>query len=94
MFSIKHTTLLTSMIYFQWDDEPNTAYKELYKKFVRTPVIWNGKKVDTEATYDDPTQLFPDSYVEYIGIQYGKEKDTTASMIYYEQKQNFESLMF
>ena len=65
----------------QWE-EPSDEYKKLYGTFVRTPVRWDEKKmkVDPEATYDDPTLVFPNSYVEYIKVLYG-EDDTTASMI-------------
>ena len=67
----------TLMINFplQWD-EPNENYQKLYKTFLRTPIRWDGDKLmpDPEATYDDPKKIFPDSYVDYIGILYGKEK--------------------
>ena len=66
----------------QWE-EASDEYEKLYGTFVRTPVLWNDKKkeVDPEATYDDPTLVFPNSYVEYIKVLYGEEDDTTASMI-------------
>ena len=65
------------MIFFalQWE-EPSDAYNKLYKNFVRTPIIWDeeSQQVDPKATYDDPRKLFPDTYVDYIEILYGKEK--------------------
>ena len=54
---------------------------EFYRKFIRTPVRWENGEVNPKATYDDPKKLFPDSYVDYIGVQYGKEEDTTKGMI-------------
>ena len=75
-------TLQLIDFYLQWE-EPSDEYNKLYGTFVRTPVRWNEAKmeIDPEATYDNPTQVFPKSYVEYIEVLYGKEDDTTASMI-------------
>ena len=63
----------------QWK-EPSEQYNNLYRTFVRTPVRWNGTGVDDKATYDDPKQLFPDDYVDYIELVYGREEETSASM--------------
>ena len=74
----------------QWQ-EPTNIYKEdIYRKFIRTPVVWDEKleAVNLEATYDNPRDLFPNSYVDYIEILYGKEKDTTTSKIRFSKKLN------
>ena len=68
---------------------PPTEYytNNLYGKFIRTPVVWdpnlgdNGD-IDQNAEYDDPKDVFPDTYVDYIQILYGKDtKRTTSSRI-------------
>ena len=64
----------------QWNDAPNEAYEKLYKTFVRTPVRYKENKVDEEAVYDDPKDIFPNSYVDSKEIQYGKEDPKTKSM--------------
>ena len=73
------------MIYFalQWA-EPTVEYKKLYKSFVRTPIKWNEEKqqVDPKATYEDPRKLFPNTYVDYIEILYGKEKKKKSMISY------------
>ena len=67
----------------QWPEPSNTYKEDIYRKFIRTPVEWDEdlEAVDLEATYDNPKDIFPSSYVDYIEILYGKEKDTTASKI-------------
>ena len=72
-YGIQTETLMINFP-FQWV-EPKENYKKLYKTFLRTPVRLDGQNnVDPEATYDDPKKIFPDSYVDFIGILYGKEK--------------------
>ena len=78
------------MFQLQWNDENTENYEELYRTFVRIPVVWNEttEEVDKEAVYDDPRQVFPNSYVEYIETLYGKEDDVNKSMISLISKSN------
>lgn len=74
--------VLTDFFPLQWG-EPTENYENLSGSFVRTPVRWDKKKntIDLDATYDDPRKLFPEDYVDYIEILYGKEKDTGISFL-------------
>ena len=65
----------------QWTEPTDFYTKNYYRNFIRTPVVWDDaiEDADKYAEYDDPKNVFPDSYVEYIETLYGKEKD--ASMI-------------
>ena len=50
---------------------------------MRTPVVYDAtkeNKVDEEAVYDNPKEVFPNSYVEYTETLYGQEDDLTKSM--------------
>ena len=65
----------------QWTDPTPFYTNNYYRSFIRTPVVWDEDLQDANkyAEYDDPKDVFPDSYIEYIETAYGKEK--TASMI-------------
>ena len=71
----------------QWPEPTDTYKEDIYRKFIRTPVVWdkNLEAVDLEAIYDNPRDIFPDSYVDYIETLYGKEKDNTATYYYEHQ---------
>ena len=73
----------------QWYTPSEYYMKNYYGKFIRTPVQWfnvpqviNGATVNTffvneDAEYNDPKDVFPESYVEYMETLYGKEKSTS-----------------
>ena len=61
----------------QWV-EASEEYSKVYQNFLRTPLELyeddNGKFIDYSAVYSDATEIFPDSYVEYIEDFYGKDE--------------------
>ena len=60
----------------QWADPTEYYTNNYYRNFIRTPVVWDDALEDAnpDAEYDDPKDVFPDSYVEYIETLYGEEK--------------------
>ena len=80
---------LSILFPLQWITPSENYMTNYYRKFIRTPVnvlyvpqVINGATVNTlfvneDAEYDDPKDVFPESYVEYIETLYGKEKPTS-----------------